>query len=434
MAKKGFKDTEIGMIPGDWDIISLKESCPKIGSGITPRGGDKVYKTEGIALIRSQNVHNNRFIREGLVCIDEYTAREMDNVEVVEKDILLNITGDSVARCCTVPNDVLPARVNQHVSIIRTNGKYINPIFLRYYLTSPKMQNVMLSLAQSGGTRNALTKGMIEKFAVPKPAMEEQESIARILSDLDAKIELNQQTNKTLEKIGQALFKQWFIDFEFPNEKGKPYRSTGGEMVDSGLGEIPEGWEAGRLGDICDITMGQSPPGSTYNESGDGMCFYQGITDFGFRFPSKRVFCTAPTRFAEEGDVLLSVRAPVGALNVAEERCAVGRGVASVRLKGKHNGFLYYLLLATKSGWETFEAEGTVFGAATKSDVHDFKIIIPPKSLIQKFASIIEPKDVAIRNSEKESRTLTGLRDSLLPRLMSGKIRVAITKTEQRVA
>lgn len=253
MVRKAFKETEIGTIPENWSIISLKEACLKIGSGNTPRGGGKVYKTEGTALIRSQNVHNNLFIREGLVCIDEYTAREMDNVEVAEKDILLNITGDSVARCCTVPNDVLPARVNQHVSIIRTNGKYINPIFLRYYLTSPNMQNVMLSLAQSGGTRNALTKGMIEKFVVPKPAMEEQESIAKILLDLDAKIELNQEMNKTLEKMGQAFFKHWFIDFEFPNEEGEPYKSSGGKMVDSGVGEIPEGWEVkDNISEICE--------------------------------------------------------------------------------------------------------------------------------------------------------------------------------------
>jgi len=109
-------------------------------------------------------------------------------------------------------------------------------------------------------------------------------------------------------------------------------------MQDSELGEVPEGWGVGTLGDLCDINMGQSPPGTTYNEIGDGLPFYQGITDFGFRFPSRRVYCTAPTRFAEEGDVLLSVRAPVGSLNVADERCAIGRGVAALRLKEKQHG------------------------------------------------------------------------------------------------
>ena len=140
-----------------------------------------------------------------------------------------------------------------------------------------------------------------------------------------------------MEKIGQALFKRWFVDFEFPNEVGKPYKSSGGEMTNSVVGEIPKGWVIGGLGDICEITMGQSPPGESYNETGEGVPFFQGVRDFGFRFPSRRIYCTAPApaRFAAEGDVLLSVRAPVGSLNVAKERSAIGRGVAAIRLKGK---------------------------------------------------------------------------------------------------
>jgi type I restriction enzyme S subunit len=114
----------------------------------------------------------------------------------------------------------------------------------------------------------------------------------------------------------------------------------------------------------------------------------------------------------------------VGSLNVAEERCAIGRGVAALRLKERHSGFLYYLLRATQSGWEKFEAEGTVFGSVTKSDVHDFKVVIPPKLLREGFASLIGPTDEAISNNEKQSRVLTGIRGSLLPRLMSGQIRV----------
>ena len=126
--------------------------------------------------------------------------------------------------------------------------------------------------------------------------------------------------------------------------------------------------------------MGQSPPGETYNERGDGTLFFQGVRDFGFRFPSKRVYCTAPTRFANKADALLSVRAPVGSLNMAEERLAIGRGISALHLKEKPGGFLYYLLMATRSAWNTYEAEGTVFGSATKQDVHYFKILVRPKA------------------------------------------------------
>ena len=241
--KTKYKETEIGIIPEDWDLEDLKNICSKIGSGITPRGGEKVYKSEGTSLIRSQNIHNNSFKKDGLAYIDEPTAKAMKAVTVYKDDVLLNITGDSVARCCMVPGNVLPARVNQHVAIVRTDSNKLNPIFLSYYLTSPKMQVFMLSMAESGGTRNALTKGMIEKFVIPKPNIFEQKSIANILSIFDETIEMNKRLIHTLEAIGQAIYKHWFVDFEFPNEEGNPYKSSGGEMVDSEMGKFPKGWE-----------------------------------------------------------------------------------------------------------------------------------------------------------------------------------------------
>jgi type I restriction enzyme S subunit len=202
-------------------------------------------------------------------------------------------------------------------------------------------------------------------------------------------------------------------------------------VVEAQRGDLPRGWQSVRLGDIAEVVMGQSPPGDTYNEDGDGLPFYQGVRDFGFRFPSRRVYCTAPTRLAEKGDVLLSVRAPVGSLNVAAEQCAVGRGVAALRLKANHAGFLLYLLKATQSGWAKFEAGGTVFGAATKADVHGFEVVIPPLSLIDRFSHLVEPMDAQIEVNEAEAQTLTAIRDALLPKLLSGELRV--TETERLV-
>jgi type I restriction enzyme, S subunit len=146
----------------------LKDLCSKIGSGATPRGGKDVYQQTGhVALIRSQNVYNQKFERTGLAYLLPEHADQLQGVEVQRSDVLLNITGDSVARVCQVPNDVLPARVNQHVAIIRPRPDSVDPRFLRYYLASPQMQQHMLALASAGGTRNALTKGMIEEFILP---------------------------------------------------------------------------------------------------------------------------------------------------------------------------------------------------------------------------------------------------------------------------
>ena len=199
-----------------WVSLRLGDVCTKIGSGATPRGGKEVYLKDGpFALIRSQNVYNNRFNCDGLAFINHQQATELNNVEVFADDVLLNITGDSVARACQVKSDVLPARVNQHVAIIRPDPNKLSPRFLRYFLVCPEIQARLLSWAGSGGTRNALTKGMIESFDVQAPmGVAEQHAIAHILGTLDDKIELNQRMNQTLEAMAQALFKSWFADFD----------------------------------------------------------------------------------------------------------------------------------------------------------------------------------------------------------------------------
>ena len=182
---------------GEWRKVALGDACAKIGSGATPRGGKDVYLEEGsYTLIRSQNVYNAGFHRDGLVFISESHADALQNVEVIEEDVLLNITGDSVARVCQVATDVLPARVNQHVAIIRPDSDSLDAGYLRYYLASPEMQTLLLSWAGSGGTRNALTKVMIESLEIPLPPLPEQRAIAHVLGTLDDKIELNRRMNQ----------------------------------------------------------------------------------------------------------------------------------------------------------------------------------------------------------------------------------------------
>ena len=249
-------------------IFKLKDVCIKIGSGSTPRGGSSVYLDKGsTTLIRSQNIYNNSFEYNGLVFIDDNAAEKLRSVEVKENDVLLNITGDSVARCTIVPKEVLPARVNQHVCILRANDVYLDYFFLKSFLVNSKMQDIMLSLAKSGGTRAALTKGMIENLEITLPSIEEQKAISKILSDLDEKIETNNKINKKLEEMAQAIFKQWFVDFEFPNENGEPYKSSGGEMIESELGMIPKGWEVISLDKIMDYQGGSQPPASQFKDS-----------------------------------------------------------------------------------------------------------------------------------------------------------------------
>ena len=224
-----------------WQTVKLKDCCTKIGSGATPRGGKEAYLDEGpFSLIRSQNVLDFFFSYNGLAFIDKDQAYQLSNVEIEEKDVLLNITGDSVARVCQVPSTLLPARVNQHVSIIRPDKSKLVPEFLKYFLLNPKFKNYMLGLASVGGTRNALTKGMIEDFEINLPDLPTQHRIASILSALDDKIELNRQTNQTLEAIAQAIFKEWFVDFRFPHSPLEGWQAKP-DGVDSSLSPCPTG-------------------------------------------------------------------------------------------------------------------------------------------------------------------------------------------------
>jgi len=243
--------------------MRLGDVCTKIGSGATPRGGKQAYVRNGpYSLIRSQNVHNAGFSHDGLASITQEQARSLQNVEVLRDDVLLNITGDSVARVCQVDPLVLPARVNQHVAIIRPDASKLDPEYLRYYLAAPEGQSTLLNWAGSGGTRNALTKFMIESFVVDAPAeLSEQRAITRVLGVLDDKIALNRRMSETLDEMGRALFKSWFVDFDPVHAKAEGRPSGLPPHLDalfpdsfepSELGPIPAGWRTERFGTIVD--------------------------------------------------------------------------------------------------------------------------------------------------------------------------------------
>ena len=233
------------------NTIRLEEITTKIGSGATPRGGAEAYKETGITLIRSLNVYDSVFHRDGLAFIDDDQANELRNVIVEPDDVLLNITGASVARCCMVPPSVLPARVNQHVAIVRADRAKADPRFVCYCLVSPRYKDELLSIAQGGATREALTKEKIQNFEIPDVPLLTQRKIASILSAYDDLIENNTRRIAILEEMAQAIYREWLVNFRFPgNENVKP--------VDSPLGQIPAGWEVKKLGDDIELPYGKA--------------------------------------------------------------------------------------------------------------------------------------------------------------------------------
>ena len=207
--------------------------------------------------------------------------------------------------------------------------------------------------------------------------------------------------NNNLEQQAQAIYQQMFIDNPDPD------------------------WIEGSLSDIANITMGQSPSGSSYNEDGIGAIFFQGRAEFGFRFPTIRLYTTEPKRIAYANDILMSVRAPVGDLNAAHNDCCIGRGLAAIHSKTNHQSFVLYTMFSLKKQLDVFNGEGTVFGSINRNSLNDMPFLIPDDEQIEKFELIVAPMDAAIRNNYDEICRLQAVRDSLLPRLMSGELDVS---------
>lgn len=403
--------------------------------------------------------------------VKEYLGEYPVDYDLLPGDVLLVMTcqtsgGEILGIPARVPNDGRRYLHNQRLGkVVVKQPKRVSLDYL-YWLFLWKDFNTEL-VASSSGTKIVHTAPTrIEAFRFDLPPLPEQRAIARVLGALDDKIELNRRMNRTLEDLARGVFRSWFVDFDpvvKPSKgfagpckglagSGSPRPSSGGgsvplaspsagaapadlfpkRLVDSPLGPIPEGWRVGTVGEEFNLTMGQSPPGSTYNEDGAGVPFYQGRTDFGFRFPTRRVYCTAPTRFAESGDTLVSVRAPVGDINMADERCAAGRGVAAVRHKSGATSYTYAMMAALREAFDVFNGDGTLFGCIGKSDFDKMQVLVPPPEMVAAFERIAGPWDAQITVNEKEARSLAATRDALLPVLLSGEVRLRNEREAER--
>ena len=449
----------------DWSYVRLKDYCTKIGSGSTPRGGANVYLDSGnVCLIRSQNIYNDGFSENGLVFISNSDAEKLNNVEIELNDVLINITGDSVARVCLAPKDKLPARVNQHVAIIRTVKNELDPKFVRYFLTDNNTQNHLLTLAGTGATRNALTKGMLEEFLVPKPDILIQKKISKILSDLDEKIHLNNQINQTLESIAQAIFKSWFIDFDpvrakiaakqegndpelaamcaisgkseeelqqMPEEDLTELRATAAlfpdELVGSELGEVPKGWDKYSLSKMITLIGGGTPKRSEPNYwNGDIFWFsVKDVPNEGEVFVittqekiSELGLNKSSTKLLPVGTTIITARGTVGKIALVGYEMAMNQSCYGVQgINGVRQFMTYYLI---KNAVEVLKknTHGAVFDTITQSTFDTVTSIKPSIEMMDLFESKVEKIMGHIKNNLYENNSLIALRDTLLPKLL----------------
>ena len=389
--------------------MKMKDICIKIGSGATPRGGKEAYIDTGISLIRSQNVLDFSFSYDGLAYINEQQADKLSNVTVESGDVLLNITGDSVARACVVEDKVLPARVNQHVAIVRANTELALSSYILYFLQMSKPY--LLQIAAGGATRNALTKGMIEELEIEVPVIEQQRKIVSLVDDIRGKIKNNNEINDNLEQQAQAYFQELFIDNANPE------------------------WTIGTISDLGTVIGGSTPSKAKpeyYTEAGIAWITPKDLSINKSKFIShgenditELGLKNSSASLMPEGTVLFSSRAPIGYIAIAAGEVTTNQGFKSVVPKTEiGTAFVYYFL---KHNLPVIEgmASGSTFKEVSGSTMKGVPAVIPDTETLTRFNDFCIPIFATQRTLEEQNQSLSALRDSLLPKLMSGEIDIS---------
>ena len=356
------------------------------------------YVDDGTPIVTVEHLGNRVFTEQNLPRVSNEDKQRLSKYILKEGDIAFSRVG-SVDRCSFVDSRHTDWLFSGRCLRVRPFEE-ISPLFLYYFFCLESTKKFMRNIAV-GATMPSINTKLMGEIEVSYPDKQVQEKIANLLGAIDDKIELNNAINDNLEQQARALYQRMFID--------NPV--SGGYM--------------GTLSDIADITMGQSPNGSSYNEDGNGAVFFQGRAEFGFRFPSARLYTTEPKRMACANDTLMSVRAPVGDLNVAYTDCCIGRGLAAIHSKSNQQSFVLYTMFSLHKQLDVFNGEGTVFGSINRTALTELPIFIPSDREIVKFEAIVAPIDAAIRNNYEEICRLEKIRDALLPKLMSGELDVS---------
>ena len=388
----------------EWKEYKLKDVAQNFAMG--PFGSNikaENFQESGVPVIRGKNLNFFKYVDGNFVFLSEEKADQLKSSNCYPGDLVFTHRG-TIGQVGIIPEGKFKRYVvSQSGMKLSVNKKYIDNNYLFYFFKSNIGQHELLqNESQVGVPSISSPLTSLKSVTILLPPLPEQRTIASVLSSLDDKIDLLHRQNKTLEAMAETLFRQWFVV------------------------EADEGWEEGKIPDEFDFTMGLSPPGESYNEEGIGIPMYQGNADFEFRFPKRRVFTTDPKRFAGQFDTLISVRAPVGAQNMADERCCIGRGVAAFRYK-RNNDYYTYTYFKMKSLMkeiEQFNQTGTVFGSISKADFEDLAIVVPLVEFVDAFQKDIKPIDDKVIANCMQIRTLEKLRDILLPKLMSGEVRV----------
>lgn len=383
---------------GEWKSFQVGE-IGKVITGKTPKTSISDNYGGYIPFLTPSDDMSVKYVRKTAKTLTEKGLSEVKNAILPANSVCVSCIGSDLGKVVITTR---PTVTNQQINSIVVDEARFDISFVYYAMRI--LGKKLNFISKTSTAVPIVNKSSFSSYEIECPSLKEQKQIAAVLSVLDAKIECNRMINDNLQQQAMALYAEMFLNSSDDNVT------------------------SGTLSDIAVITMGQSPSGSSYNEDGVGEVFYQGRAEFGFRFPKPRLFTTEPKRMAETGDVLLSVRAPVGDLNEAYERCCIGRGLGAIHSKTGHSSFVLYTMFALRSQLDVFNGEGTVFGSINRDALNAIPIDIPPVTEIDQFEAVAHPMDELIRANYEENCRIEAIRDSLLPKLMSGEIDVSAVK------
>lgn len=405
-----------------WKEIVLQEGIEAI---IDYRGKTPPKSTTGIPLISAANIKSGKleFSKTNFISIQDYnkwTTRGYTK----PFDVLIT-TEAPVGEVALYPDDGKTYLISRRVIALRADEKILNSKFLLYLLQYDHVLKILRG-NNRGSTVSRVLKTDITGLKLKVPHFKDQCRISKVLFDIDSKIELNNKITMELESMAKLIYDYWFVQFDFPDKNGNPYKSSGGKMVyDDKLNrEIPEGWEVKHIQDIGTCIMGQSPKGDSYNKEGIGIPLLNGPADYENGSLCGRTFTTLPTRLCQKDDLVLCIRATIGNLVYAESEFCLGRGVAAVRPRIENSSEYVYYLLENEIKVFKIRATGSIIKGITKDDLTLAKVPLPKSDLLKTFSSLIKPQFDKIRFNKRENAELTKLRDWLLPMLMNGQVTI----------
>jgi type I restriction enzyme S subunit len=387
------------------------------GSNLTTRD----YVEDGVPVIRGNNLPiDSLFREEDFVFVSEKKASDLRPNTALPGDLVFTQRG-TLGQVGLIPREARYQRyiISQSQMKLTVNPEIACAHFVYYLFRQPSMVQKVINYAITSGVPH-INLGILKKFKITLPEIDCQKGAAGILSAYDDLIDTNRRRIQLLEEAARLLFREWFVCFRFPLRLRSGQAGQEKVKIVDGM---PEGWRKRRLVEVADIVMGQSPKSEYYNDSGEGLPFHQGVTGFGNRYPTNQTYCTQKNRMAQAGDILFSVRAPVGRINISTEKIIIGRGISAVRSKENHQSYLFYEL---KNHFfkEDMIGGGAIFAAITKKDLETVVITYPDEKTIEQFENITNPIDRQIEILSIQNQKLAQARDLLLPRLMSGAIEV----------